>query len=355
LGFRKDIGCLVEHGDFIARFMPDGFGLVEGLAATGRRLWLHSTDAGNSALLFAPLIAALLMGWSHPAAWRLGALVVAQVAAYVVFYFDGNYPGGGARMYADVLPIEHALIAWLLVRWKLTRWVAPSMLLGFALHTSFDHRQLAERDGGRPMFEPELVPAKVRLVFVDTDHGFAIGHAPNASTDVVVAMHRGDATDWELWQQLGQPPAARYLFDLTGQRPPTVVPYDPVPSQFTQAESLWPLLAVLGGWVERAHGDGPCARGGGQLRALATTPDLPVSLTVPLWAPEAGPITLVVSGDSAVSVVGGSPPTPLAGACPRWASTIYRDKPGLLRAELRVSGGSVVDEIELVQRPTPAQ
>ena len=36
-------------------------------------------------------------------------LVVAHVLAYVPFYFDGNYPGGGARLLADVLPAEHAL------------------------------------------------------------------------------------------------------------------------------------------------------------------------------------------------------------------------------------------------------
>ncbi len=38
------------------------------------------------------------------------ALVLLQVLAYAPFYFDGDYPGGGARFFADILPLEHVLV-----------------------------------------------------------------------------------------------------------------------------------------------------------------------------------------------------------------------------------------------------
>jgi len=38
--------------------------------------------------------------------------VLGVMLAYVPFYFDGSYPGGGARLFADVLPLEHVLAPW---------------------------------------------------------------------------------------------------------------------------------------------------------------------------------------------------------------------------------------------------
>src|SRR5205807_281589 len=91
------------------------------------------------------------------------------------------YPGGGARLFADVLPLEHVLLAIALVRLEWT-WVAlPLCLVGFAVHASFSHRSLAERDGGKPMFEASMLAhegVSHGLVFVDTDHGFNLGHEP---------------------------------------------------------------------------------------------------------------------------------------------------------------------------------
>ncbi len=354
LGFGAQVGCRVEHGDFIEHYMPSGFGLLDGLRATGRRLALHSVDAGNVEVFFVVLLAAMVMGRAMPAVRRLSAVVIAQVLAYVVFYFDGNYPGGGARMFAEVLPIEHALIAWALVRSGWMRWAPPALLMGFALHTSFDHVQLSQRDGGRPMFEPELVPAGVKLLLVDTDHGFGLAHRPNAPREPIVAMHRGDALDFDLWTHLGRPTSARYLFDLDGREPPRVVPYEPVPTRVTQAESLWPPLTVDGGWAEPEHGSGTCARGGRRLRIHPITPGGSVTVTVPMWVPKPGPNSLVVSGDSAVSVVGAASARRLDGPCPRWQTTLLAAKPGPMRVQLRVSGESVIDEIEVEPGPTLA-
>jgi len=53
----------------------------------------------------------------------------------------------------------------------------PLSLVGFALHASFAHRALAEREGGRPMFEAQT------LSRVGVDHGLVfIGHRPRLST-----------------------------------------------------------------------------------------------------------------------------------------------------------------------------
>ena len=78
--------------------------------------------------------------------------VLANVLAYAPFYFPGSYPGAGARFYADVLPLEHGLLALALVRLGIARFAPAAMLFGFSLHAVHEHVALAEREGGRPMF-----------------------------------------------------------------------------------------------------------------------------------------------------------------------------------------------------------
>ncbi|PMV09577.1 hypothetical protein C1Y27_31910, partial [Pseudomonas sp. GW704-F2] len=76
-------------------------------------------------------------------------------------------------------PAEHVFVvvasSTLELPWQFGRRaisILAIMLAGFAFHGVYDHRQLAERDGGRVMFDPEdLVRARIDkgLVFVDTD------------------------------------------------------------------------------------------------------------------------------------------------------------------------------------------
>jgi hypothetical protein len=90
----------------------------------------------------------------------------------------------------DALPVEHALVAWLVVQRAAASKVRHGgplavglALVGFALFTHVDHEQLRDREGGRPMFEPALLEAaSVRggLVLVDTDHAFALGFDPRS-------------------------------------------------------------------------------------------------------------------------------------------------------------------------------
>jgi hypothetical protein len=227
------------------------------------------------------------------------AVIGLHVLAYAPFYFDGNYPGGGARLFADVLPVEHALLALAVARLVSTpRYVrgayalVTAALVGFAVHASFDHGKLAERDGGKPMFEPDLLArANVMsgLVFVDTDHGFALGHDPSAraKNGVVVARLRGDDRDRLLYDRLDHPPTYLYKYEvppvaapaLPGAPPaatapvavPVVVPWAPPALTDTlrfEAEAEWPVLEQAGGFAVPVYCDA-CASG---TRALMLTP-----------------------------------------------------------------------------------
>lgn len=273
-GFGDGVGCRVEHGEFVRARLPQGFGLLAAVGTTLRRLKMHLADAANTEV-FVPLLAHALIRAprrARPLKWGLLGIVF----SYAPFYFDGNYPGGGARFFADALPLEHVLLSWALVRLRVTRWLAPIALAGFALHTSYDHRRLAAREGGRPMFESRVLDsAGVHhgLVFVDTDHGFLLGHDPLARdprTSVVVARRRRDAHDFVLWDRLGRPETFFYAYDprASGAVPElTRVAFDQ-PTVFRyEAESEWPPLSVRGGWAEPVFP--ACASSG---RALALHP-----------------------------------------------------------------------------------
>jgi hypothetical protein len=275
-GFGAGVGCVFEHGDFVRAHLARGYGFFAAAGTTLRRLKMHLADAGNCEL-FAPLVVWGAIAAARARRARLASLAVAgAIIAYVPFYFDGNYPGGGARFFADVLPFEHALLAVTLLRVGLARFALPLALAGFALHTAYDHERLAEREGGRPMFEPDVLrKAGVRsgLVFVDTDHGFALGHDPaarDARAGVVVARRRRDSHDLALWDRLGRPPAFAYELSLTPNAPPpALVSFVPraSPKWRFEAEAQWPPLVVERGSAVPSFP--PCASAG---RALALHP-----------------------------------------------------------------------------------
>ncbi len=287
-GFGPGVGCRIEHGDFVAHNLPSGYGANAALATTLRRLKMHLGDPLNAAPL--AVVVALAIGWcARIRALRALSLSLPVFAiAYAPFYFDGNYPGAGARFFADQLPIEHVLVA-LLLSLASARFARSSprsffvrerafgvsviacALLGFAFSGGSEHALLRDREGGRPMFEPsELASAGVRrgLVFVDTDHGFALGFDPDASPDrgVAVARLRGDATDRFLWEERGKPPAYRYVysFDPSPVRRVSIVAYEPAPVERLEAEGLWPAMSQDGGYVVPSFH--PCASSGRWLR-----------------------------------------------------------------------------------------
>ncbi len=315
-GFGKGTGCLSEHGEFVDARMRGGYGIVEAAGTTLRRLHHHLLDVANlEPLALLVLVPSLVRGqqasrYGSTAILSATALVGLQALAYAPFYFDGDYPGGGARFFADVLPVEHALIAigvaTLAVRARsadraFTRGatgVLALALAGFAVHASHEHGKLRDRDGGRPMFEPDvLARASVTsgLVFVDTDHGFALGHDPFARPNerVLVARLRKDDRDRMLFDALGRPPTWRY--DIEPAVPPStestpkLTPWAPPESGTVlrfEAEAEWPALSQSNGFAAPAWTNA-CASGS---RALVLTPEpnQHAKATIELPVPSAG-------------------------------------------------------------------
>lgn len=353
-GFGAGVGCVGEHGDFVRARLASGYGALEAIGTTLRRLKLHLVDPANLEPLALLVPAGAIFARRHARARLLGLAVIAQIAAYFPFYFDGNYPGGGARLYADVLPFEHVLLA-LAVAYLAARARAPQRfaalalalaLAGFAFRAGFDHAQLRDRDGGRPMFDPaELARAGVAagLVFVDTDHGFNLGFDPAARATpaggLEILRHQDDALDRLAWEARGRPPAFLYRFDLpaggaraSSSLTPLAFPQPPSGSPPPiEAESLWPPVAQHGGFALREHAGGTCAS---SARWLAIHPDAPgraPSITVEVPAPWAagrtvsprvaafpsagGEVELTVDGASAARWRFDAPSSPAPPTC----------------------------------------
>jgi len=369
-GFGSTIGCLYEHGEYVRARLPHGYGVREALSVTVRRLAVHSIDIANAA----PLALLCPVGaWLSRNDRRVRVLFYACLGfmlAYAPFYFDGSYPGGGTRLFADLLPLEHVLLAIALVRLQWSQVALPLSLAGFALHASFAHRALAEREGGRPMFEADVLRnagVDHGLVFIDTDHGFNLGHDPgqlDAHERVVVARYEHDAHDWWLWNQLGRPPSFHYSYDAGANAAHGgLTPYVPTLSSATslrfEAEAEWPPIAVARGWVQPEFV--PCASNGRGLRihpgAAATSTALEFELPLPA---QRAPLSLRLGWISAPG-----PPTKLRLSSVQeldpsqdfvlntegcgvveWGPIHWRA--GAARVRLEASRGGVLDYIELV-------
>jgi hypothetical protein len=329
-GFGDGIGCIHEHGDFVRARLSHGFTLLAALGTTVRRLHMHLSDALDAWPVFLMAVPACFEAARRTPRLRVAwALVGLQVLAYLPFYFDGDYPGGGARFYADILPIEHALFAVSLASFfpalafeKKAAVLVGLVAIAFALHASYDHLALAARDGGRPMFEPErLQDAHVEsgLLFVDTDHGFNLAHDPSVTDPkhgLVVARLRNDAHDRLLFEQLGRPPTWAYRFGstATASAEPTLLPFTPPAADVAgrelwrfEAEVDWPPLAQHGAWAEPTYATGmrqncPSA---GQVLALHPSPEGDVTIAVPV--PRVGswsvrPVLLSRPGDGPIAL-----------------------------------------------------
>jgi hypothetical protein len=301
-GFGQGIGCVFEHEDFVRTRLSQGFGAKAAVITTLSRLRHHLTDIDNAE----PLVVLVIIGlrkspWARALAWVLAA----QVLVYAPFYFDGNYPGGGARFFADVLPLEHALLVVGLGRLRPSlaahRKVALALgvsLVGFAVHAAPAHAQLAARDGGAPMFDPQVLSqAKIDkgLVFVSTDHGFNLAFDPrmDPKQGIVAARRRSDARDRLLYDLLGAPPTYLYTFDpLPGSGTkgaeakvepfvPPAVEVGEAGSYRFEAEAEWPPLAQNGGYATPHWRGAGCASQGRVLMVAPTSEIAVVDIELP--------------------------------------------------------------------------
>lgn len=334
-GFGKGVGCLFEHGAYVESRLPNGYGPLQAAYVTLLRLRWHALDIHN----FEPLAIATALALGKAFARResklLGLAILGVVLAYVPFYFDGSFPGGGARLLVDMLPLEHVLVAGWLINGTAARWFVPLSLAGFAFHGAFEHGKLRDRDGGRPMYEASaLAKAGVEsgLVFIDTDHGFLLGHDPakhNPLREVVVLRHHGDAHDRDAWQRLGQPAAYSYGFDPTRANAQAYVSrLDPgalLARDRYEAESQWPALAVTQGWIRPVYPPNGCtsARRGLSLEPVAT--DARLSSALPLQR-DPGPSSAQPSLSLTFQRDKDPKTDPRTGAQPSSASTSLRDR-----------------------------
>jgi hypothetical protein len=311
-GFGRGIGCVGEHEDFVRAHLRAGYGVVAAAGTTLRRLQLHLVDPLNLEALALLVPIGAMVGWKAPRARLCAIATLAQIAAYVPFYFDGNYPGGGARFFADVLPLEHVLaaiaVAHLAARaTPKARWATGAVALGlagFAFRAGFDHALLRDRDGGRPMFEPaRLAEAGVSrgLLFLDTDHGYNLALDPAASArkaaasgGVEVVRFHGDDLDRLVWEARGRPPAFRYRFLIPtdrneGQAKVTVEPlsWPSLAADVTsiEGESLWPPLEQQGGFALASWTSATCASASRWLAVHADREGAPAKVRVELPAP----------------------------------------------------------------------
>jgi hypothetical protein len=245
------------------------------------RLRWHLLDVFNFEPLALLLFVAPRTATHKATAWVLLSAPLLLLLFYSPFYFDGNFPGGGARLLTDAIPLEHALLAGWLVR--LSRWlpVLALSLAGFAAHGVFEHHQLRDREGGHPMFEPRALReagVKHGLILVNTDHGFALGHEPgahDAKHGLVVARAHHDAHDRALWKSLGEPDAYYYRYDARGAetRPTiTIATFDHASNARFEAEAEWPVLALTDAWAIPGFPPNACVS---QQRALTIHPSGP--------------------------------------------------------------------------------
>ena len=293
-GFGRGIGCLYEHGEYVRARLSTGYGFREALGVSVRRLAVHCIDIANAAPLALLCPAGAWLARDNRAVRVLAYACLGLMLAYAPFYFDGSYPGGGTRLFAELLPLEHVLLAIALVRLEWTVVALPLSLVGFALHASFAHRALAEREGGRPMFEAEVLKqagVDHGLVFVDTDHGFNLGHDP-AELDphqrIVVARYEHDAHDWWLWNQLGRPKSYRYSYAASasaahGELTPYLPTLPAAAATRFEAEAEWPPLALDHGWIQPDFV--PCASNGRGLRVHPAAPSTSSALEFELPLP----------------------------------------------------------------------
>jgi hypothetical protein len=267
-----------------ARSSAAGGGMAGAVASRSlERVRAHAFDVANfEPLSLLPLV--VLFGKRRPPAhvgWWAALIVVGQLVAYAPIATEDVGPGAGAGVLADVLPIDHALIALALVRLfprDLGRAAAATLgfaLAGFAVHASYAHGRLAASDIGRPRFEPD-VPREggvtTGLLFFDDDTGYELAYDPAtaASLGLEAVRMRGDDHDRLVFEALGRPASHRYFFSPSNR--PGVIPWAPGGTADLwrfESESEWPPVSATRGSAHVDTIELSCVSGG---RALVLTP-----------------------------------------------------------------------------------
>lgn len=276
-------GCHYEHADVVAQQGGKGLTLFWALKNTLHRIHWHSLDVANFEPLF--LIAVFMLGKTrHRAAYRpLRFIVLCLPLGYAFFYFNGSYPGGGARFFSELLPLWHALLAVGLCALRITPWGLSAALVGFSLHASFSHRALASAHfGPNTAFAPRVGerllaknPASSRtspaLVFFSSAHLF---NASALSSSAFVAARRTrDSREAYLVDSLKPPSAWIYESQSDGF---SLIPWTPTSHSHDDCQlSLevaadYPVLAAKEVWAHPESTAASCLSTARVLRVVTT-------------------------------------------------------------------------------------
>jgi hypothetical protein len=200
------------------------------------------------------------------------------------------------------------------------------------------------------------------IVFVQTDHGFMLGHDPtsnDAHRTVVVARGRGDAHDRVLWERLGRPPTYRYDYDVD-RGTTRVSPYRPDEHILRfEAEAEWPPLLVASGW---AHPDFRECLSGGQGLHLRSAPNAPgARVEIEIVPPKPGRYELAIGwladpqealeievARARASLVGARDGRAARGGCFE-ARAFEIDLGGPSRVSLSASNAVIIDHLTLTE------
>lgn len=289
---------------YASRIAPAAAGGAKVVALTAlERLRANLADVAN----FEPIALLPLLLLRPAARARLGAPVVWAAALVVVqtlvlgLAARGEVtPGGGASALANVLPVEHALVALALVVSLPEAWVAPAAtgtlalaLAGFAVHTAHYYERVAAEGIGRPRYEPDVAReagANRGLLFFDDDEGYELAHDPGVipSHGVEAVRSRGDDHDRLLYDLLGRPQSHRYV--TTGRATSSVSIWTPTGSgdlwRF-ESEADFPPVATPDPGAGRATVvEGACASDGHAVE-IRPAGAAPASATIELPVPHA--------------------------------------------------------------------
>ncbi|HSC86686.1 MAG TPA: hypothetical protein VLC09_05420 [Polyangiaceae bacterium] len=286
-GLGLGTGCHFEHGPTVAQ-QGGGLGVPWMLRNTARRLHSHSLDLANFELL-ALLVPFFWWRTRQALPTRLFAITsLGLIAAYALFYFDGSYPGGGARFFIELLPLEHVTLAAGLWAWggSRPRQAVAVSLLGFACHGGYSHEHLRSHMEGPGRLD---LPSGTGVLFVESDHAFLAHFDPRAldhdGTDGpawLIARRTDPLRDAALLaarSRSAKEPTERHPGPVDSytrdRRPPHALHRYSPPSLVEQlggspwiieAESEWPLRAPHHLWGHPSYPPGSCvSRGRGLL------------------------------------------------------------------------------------------
>lgn len=263
------------------------------------QLRAHVADVDNleplALLALVPLIAK-----ERSRAALMGGVVVGGQLLIAAVTETGASTAGAERALVSIVPVEHALIALALAQLfpraphGLVRAAVGTMglaLVGFAVHTAYDHLRMASSDLGRPHYEPDVArDATVAhgLLYFDDDQGFELAYDPDvpASHGIQAVRMRGDDHDRLLYDLLGHPQIHRYTATVNAA---TVTAWTPPNAggdtwRF-EAESDWPPASSAGARVEAGEGGAPCASDGKGLTVTPVVAGGQGSATLPLPVP----------------------------------------------------------------------